>query len=553
MSQPRYQVLERIDAGGMAEVFKANSTSMHGFQKLVAIKRVLPTLTKNDRFVRMFLDEAKISLHLNHTNCVHIFELGIADGTYFIVMEFVEGTNLKTIIETMARRREAMPIEYVTFVAIEILKGLSHAHNKSDLQGRPLVIVHRDISPPNVLVSREGEVKITDFGLAKAAVQAELTDPGVVKGKFGYLSPEAATGRPVDQRTDIFAVGIMLWEMLANQRLFLGKNDYETLKQVQSARIKPLSQFRTDIPHQLERIIARALSKDAERRYQDAESLVHDLAEFMYSYGRPVTSFSIANLVQEVLLSGKPRQAEQQDKQLNAAIQREINKLVSLEEVDDLDLYLAQNYSVSSEDDEEVVHNHSGVFEDPSMWADFGGDDDGGFLVDAPAQHPNADSSWQETGLNELAKSASGSYEAHREPPTDPMVRVARRPAAHTDSLREVQRATLARQRAAANAQVRELVQSQRAQPEEDRKQDAPQKPHRRAHTQDPSTHHREQTGPHYPNHTGGGEIALAHNTQILPTANSAPQEKHPAIFIRGVFVVLALLAAILGVVFFFI
>ena len=158
MSQPRYKVIERIDAGGMAEVFKANSSSMQGFQKLVAIKRVLPSLTKKERFVRMFLDEAKVSLHLNHTNCVQVFDLGIADGTYFIVMEFVDGTNLKNVIEHHVKHHHTLSIEHATFISLEICKGLSHAHNKADLDGQPLNIVHRDISPPNVLVSREGEV-----------------------------------------------------------------------------------------------------------------------------------------------------------------------------------------------------------------------------------------------------------------------------------------------------------------------------------------------------------------------------------------------------------
>src|SRR5690554_63755 len=190
MAQPRYQVIERIDAGGMAEVFKANSTSLQGFQKLVAIKRILPNLTQNQRFVRMFLDEAKVSLHLNHTNTVQVFDLGIADGTYFIVMEFVDGTNLKKVLDFQQRERLTMPVEQAVFIAIEVCKGLTHAHDKHDQAGKPLGIVHRDISPPNVLISRAGEVKITDFGLAKAKSQAEHTDPGVVKGKFGYLSPE---------------------------------------------------------------------------------------------------------------------------------------------------------------------------------------------------------------------------------------------------------------------------------------------------------------------------------------------------------------------------
>ncbi len=186
--QQRYHVIERIDAGGMAEVFKANSTSLQGFEKLVAIKRILPKLAQNERFVRMFLDEAKLSLHLSHTNCVQVFDLGLADNTYFIVMEFVDGVNLKHLIEESRRRNQPMRVEQAAYIGLEICKGLAHAHEKTDQEGHHLAIVHRDISPPNILLSREGEVKITDFGLAKAKSQVETTDPGVVKGKFGYLS-----------------------------------------------------------------------------------------------------------------------------------------------------------------------------------------------------------------------------------------------------------------------------------------------------------------------------------------------------------------------------
>ncbi|MGM0559236.1 MAG: serine/threonine protein kinase, partial [Myxococcota bacterium] len=238
----------------MAEVFKANSTSIQGYQKLVAIKRILPDLTKNERFVRMFLDEAKVSLHLNHTNIVQVFDLGMADGTYFIVMEFIDGTNLKKIIQGLGERRQRLSVEQATYIGLEVCKGLAHAHQKKDQEGNALSIVHRDISPPNVLMSREGEVKITDFGLAKAKSQAEITDPGVVKGKFGYLSPEAASGEDVDPRTDIFAVGILLWEMLAGRRLFLGDSDYDTLKLVRDAEIPPLKKYGRTIPPALEKI-----------------------------------------------------------------------------------------------------------------------------------------------------------------------------------------------------------------------------------------------------------------------------------------------------------
>lgn len=412
MSQPKYQVLERIDAGGMAEVFKANSTSMQGFQKLVAIKRILPELTKKPRFIRMFLDEAKVSLHLNHNNCVQIFDLGRAGDTYFIVMEFVDGTNLKHIIEDLHRHHEMMAVEHAVYIAIEICKGLAHAHNKRDLAGEPLKIVHRDISPPNVLVSIEGEVKITDFGLAKAQSQVEITDPGVVKGKFGYLSPEAADGELVDHRTDIFAVGILIWEMLVGKRLFLGKTDYDTLALVQRAKISPVSNHRSDVPVQLEQIIERALARDPQRRYQDAQSLTIALAEFLFSYGRPVTSFEIANMV---LRTRQGRAGEQRraavDSGIQEAVQKEINKMVSLEEVDDLDAYLAEHYASMSSQEDIPAADSDRAFEDPSQWADFGFGPSEAMNDFVPAIGEEGSEGWMATDLNELvSNSNSGAH-----------------------------------------------------------------------------------------------------------------------------------------------
>ena len=414
MAEQRYKVIERIDAGGMAEVFKANSTSMQGFQKLVAIKRILPSLTQNERFVRMFLDEAKVSLHLNHTNCVHVFDLGIADGTYFIVMEFVNGTNLKKMIEFMHRRKRQMRIEQAVFIAIEVCKGLTHAHEKRDQDGNPLDIVHRDISPPNVLISKAGEIKITDFGLAKAKSQAEVTDPGVVKGKFGYLSPEAAHGKDVDVRTDIFAVGILLWEMLAGRRLFLGESDFETLQQVKKAKIPSLSGIRSDMPPQLEAVLNRTLTRDPDKRIQTAKELAIDLANFLFEFGEVVTNYHLSELVLEVVDQRPQRARTAKDLAVDAAIQKQLNQLKSLEQIKDLDLYLAQHYD-SLPDQGEVAAGGDGNFEDPRMWADmgFGGDPADG-AAPAPlnkAGGAGQPDSWQEAGLADIAHQTS-SYKA---------------------------------------------------------------------------------------------------------------------------------------------
>ena len=269
----RYEVIERLDAGGMAEVFRAKAVSIEGFEKPVAIKRVLPHLAENAKFVNMFLDEAKLSLFLDHANVVSVFDLGRAAETYFIVMEFVDGANLKHLMGWCRENGRNLPVELAAYIVTEMCKGLDYAHKKNDPSGTPLNIVHRDVSPPNVLVSRQGEVKVTDFGLAKAQSQIELTDPGVVKGKFGYLSPEAAQGDPVDSRTDVFACGIVLWEMLAGCRLFHGESDLDTLKLVRDAEIPSLQSINPAVPSELEAITRRALARKPDERIASAREL----------------------------------------------------------------------------------------------------------------------------------------------------------------------------------------------------------------------------------------------------------------------------------------
>lgn len=407
--QQRYHVLERIDAGGMAEVFKAHVASIKGYEKLVAIKRILPDLKKNERFVRMFLDEAKVSLLLSHTNCVQVFDLGQADRTYFIVMEYVDGVDLKFVIQKFRESRQKMKVEHATYIAIEICKGLAHAHEKRDQNGNHLGIVHRDVSPPNVLISREGEVKLTDFGLAKAKGQIEQTDPGVVKGKFGYLSPEAAFGQDVDHRTDIFALGILIWEMLTSERLFRGKTDLETLQQVRTNIYRPLSEFRNDIPPALEKTIAKMLA-NKDQRYENVRGVVKDLSAFLFAYGIPVTSFDIAAMTARIGARRKTM-ASPKDRAIEAEVQQAVNRIVSLEEVDDLDAHLAEVYG-DLPDAGQDIHT-TGAFEDPRLWSDVGFDDlsvrqqsevsetnDSGVV---PGSVPKS-GEWTKRNLNELVR-----------------------------------------------------------------------------------------------------------------------------------------------------
>jgi serine/threonine-protein kinase len=300
-SAHRYRVIDKLESGGMAEVFRAESSGLQGFRKQVAIKRVLPHLGRNSKFISMFLDEARLSAQLSHSNCVQVFDIGVRDDAYFIVMEFVDGANLKSIATSMQNKGRAFPIPVATSIAHEICKGLSYAHELTDSSGVPLHLVHRDVSPPNVLVTKHGEVKIVDFGLAKASSQLEPSEPGIIKGKFAYLSPEAARGEDVDCRADIFAVGIILWELLASQRLFTGDSDVQILHKVQVAKVPPISQINRSVPPELERIVHRALARDRHERYSSARELGQDLSRFMFHFAQPVSEYDIASIVQATM------------------------------------------------------------------------------------------------------------------------------------------------------------------------------------------------------------------------------------------------------------
>lgn len=310
IQQQRYRPLERLASGGMAEVFIGESASIENFKKNVAIKRVLPHLAEKKRFINMFLDEARLCAQLSHSNVVQVFDIAKGDGTYFIVMEYVDGADLKAVIEHQKQQGKVLPVEVACLIAIKICEGLSYAHELKNNAGQPLRIVHRDMSPPNVLITKYGEVKIVDFGLAKASSQLEKSEPGIIKGKFSYLAPEAAQGLEVDLRADIFAVGIILWEMLAGRRLFFGDTDFATVKQVQEAHVPPLSKINKDVPVALDRILSRALARDPAMRCGSARDLAKDLTVFLYQLGRPVSAFDIATYVDSVQSERKRKAPE---------------------------------------------------------------------------------------------------------------------------------------------------------------------------------------------------------------------------------------------------
>ena len=331
MTNPKYRILKKLDAGGMAEVFKAEVETIQGFKKIVAIKRIRPHLIKDDKFVRMFMDEARLSLYLQHANIASVFDVGKTEDHFFIVMEFVEGQNLRVIMETLHDGRLQVPI--AVSILKDVCEALDYAHNLGHPEsGKPLGIVHRDISPPNILISRQGEVKLVDFGLAKA-VDNEKSDPGIVKGKFSYLSPEATVGATVDHRADIFAVGIILYEVVTGERLFLGESDFDTVQKVREARIPPISTRYNKVPPQLEEIILRALERDPEKRYANASDLAGDLTRVLYSLGTAVTRRDIASLVADtesrLVVVTDPGTGTRSESFLRKLIEEEMNQLVS--------------------------------------------------------------------------------------------------------------------------------------------------------------------------------------------------------------------------------
>ena len=335
-----YKPLYRLAAGGMAEVWVAQSVSVAGFKKKVAIKRILPGLLKDERFVQEHPDEARLSLHFNHANVVTVFDLGKSDETYFIVMEYVEGTTLKQLLEFLQERGQRIPLPLVIWILNETLKGLEYAHQLVEPEtGDALHVVHRDISPPNLLISWNGEVKLTDFGLAKATTQLESTDAGVVKGKFSYLSPEAAHGQPVDGRTDIFAVGILAYEMLTMRRLFLGETDYQTVEMVRGAQVPSIRAQNPEVPEELENIIRKSLARDLDQRYRTASEFADDLLAFLFSRRLKVSARDLSNLLKDLREFRQAKEAQEKaaagDRSMNLIEQLMAEELANFRSIDE--------------------------------------------------------------------------------------------------------------------------------------------------------------------------------------------------------------------------
>jgi len=293
----RYILIEKIGAGGMAEIFRAMTVGTEGFRRVLVVKRIHKSLDASPEFLRMFFDEAKISALLNHPYIVQIYDFGQIDGAYFLAMEHVDGRDLGNVMRRLTRLGGTLDPSTVALICQQVAQGLHYAHTLQSADGQLLNIVHRDVNPSNVMLLRTGIVKILDFGIAKASAAAgkAQTRASVIKGKLGYLSPEQARCEPLDGRSDVFSLGATMWEMLAGEKLFSGGTDFERIRNVLEAPIPPPSQRRVGVPPALDRIVGRALERDPARRYHSAEELADDLEVFLRE--RPAESQPIKKLI----------------------------------------------------------------------------------------------------------------------------------------------------------------------------------------------------------------------------------------------------------------
>jgi len=299
-SQPKYILTERIAQGGMAEIHLGKSVGSDGFARVCAFKRILPHYAQDNEFVEMFRNEANVAKQLQNKNIVQVFDF-VSDGTsYMLVMDFVDGQDLRGVLSAAEQQKKRIPIDLACYIAMETLSGLAYAHAAVDVTGKSMGIIHRDVSPQNILVSYEGDVKITDFGIAKAENQISTTRVGVLKGKFRYMSPEQASGYNIDARSDIFAVGIILYEMLTMARLFRGE-DLAVLEAVRACQVRPPSQVNNSgVPPELDAIVMKLLAKDPLQRYQSGREAVRDLSRFLYQYRPDFFIGELADFMQSV-------------------------------------------------------------------------------------------------------------------------------------------------------------------------------------------------------------------------------------------------------------
>lgn len=297
-----YHLLEKIATGGMAEVWRARAYGLAGFEKILVIKKVLNSLSGDDEFIRLFIDEARIAVQLLHVNIVQVFDLGEVNGHYYMAMEYVHGQDLARLV-SRSLDIGTFPIPLTLFVLSEVLKALQFAHDRTDEDGTPLRIVHCDISPQNILVSYAGEVKITDFGISRAAFQASALHE-VIRGKYAYMSPEQVDGKNLDHRSDLFSLGVVFFEMLTGRRLFKAKSRDETVARVRRADVPAPRTYRPEISPALEAIVLKSLRANPEDRYQKAAEMLEAIGVLMVQEGHRATNNDLAAFVRAVVESG---------------------------------------------------------------------------------------------------------------------------------------------------------------------------------------------------------------------------------------------------------
>jgi eukaryotic-like serine/threonine-protein kinase len=302
-----YELIQRIATGGMAEVYLARRAGPHGFQKVVAVKRILPQLAQDSDFVAMFIDEARVCARLAHPNIVQVFDFGEHDGELYMAMEYVDGTTAARLVRAAAARGEEVPLEAALYIALSVLRGLDYAHNARDDDGRSLDLVHRDVSPGNVLIDRSGAVKLTDFGIARAAEIERRTDAGQLKGKLGYMSPEQVVGKELDARSDLFTAAIVLAELVMLRPLFSGPSEIDVLMRIRDADLQVIDRAGSRVPDDVKTILLRAMARDRALRYPNAAAFAEALEEVLRRRRLQVGPAKLANWIERLGLAPSTR------------------------------------------------------------------------------------------------------------------------------------------------------------------------------------------------------------------------------------------------------
>jgi tetratricopeptide (TPR) repeat protein/predicted Ser/Thr protein kinase len=302
-SQPtrfgKYLLVEKLAAGGMAQLYRGKILGDQGFEKFIAIKQILPHLAEEQEFLSSFIDEAKLAALLHHQNIVQIYDFGSVEGAYFITMEYLFGKDLRVIAQKSKEKNLPFSIEHCLFIISRICAGLDYAHKLKDFQGKPLNIIHRDVSPQNIIITYEGDVKIVDFGIAKARSRSTITQVGMIKGKVAYMAPEQASGKNIDSRSDIFPTGILLYEMLSGKRMFTG-DTLQILAKVSRAEFDPPETAISNLAPKLYKILHQALAKDPEQRYQSGGEMLADLEECMFELSLRPTARGLAQYMKDL-------------------------------------------------------------------------------------------------------------------------------------------------------------------------------------------------------------------------------------------------------------